>query len=648
MKRLFWFAVLQFFSFLLLAEVRLPAIFSEHMVLQRNEPIRIWGWANVGERIKVTFADQEKVAKTNRKGEWAVELQPMSHGCGYVLTIAGKHDTLMFADVAVGDVWLCSGQSNMELLVDAVQNAALEIAAADYEQIRSFNVRREMALQPQSDFSGIWEVCSPNTVGHFSAVGYFFARKIYEETNIPIGIINSSYGGTVIEAWISPDSFKSLPYENRKNYDLNYLESQKEVYSQPIMQETIFKQAREFEQLLKDNLSLNEEWNTQENLSMWPKVQVPGLWAEPELSRIDGIVWLQYEFDLPEDVAGKSARLSLGRIDDKDQTWINGVEIGKTDAYDRLRIYDVGENILLSGKNRLSVKVTDTGGEGGFNAKENEIFLSVEGVKYPLCGSWYYKVAVSNRDFACANMTPNNYPSSLYNSMINPIIQFPIKGITWYQGESNAKNAYNYRFLFPSLISDWRNKWEKELPFYWIQLANFMQEDTIPQESEWAELREAQTMTLALPKTGQALCIDIGDTYDIHPRNKQEAGLRLAKIALHNDYGFEKLICSGPMYKSMEIQGSKVVLEFDTFGSGLKIKSKYGYLRGFSIAGADKKFHWAKAYLDGNRVVVYSDEVQQPVAVRYNWGNNPDGNLYNQAGLPACPFRTDQWQEITK
>lgn len=359
-------------------------------------------------------------------------------------------------------------------------------------------------------------------------------------------------------------------------------------------------------------------------------------------------MWHRLDLDLPESVANKAAHLSLGAIDDNDCVWINGVKIGESKGYDIKRAYQIPANVLKSGKNTIVVKVEDTGGGGGFSSSATDLFLEVENSKYSLAGEWKYKMSASSLASGYVDISPNSAASLLYNGMIHPIIQYAIKGAIWYQGESNDSEAYNYRTLFPNLIKDWRKQWGYEFPFYWVQLANYMKPDERPSESNWAELREAQTMTLALPKTGQAVIIDIGEANDIHPRNKQDVGYRLALNALHNDYGFSNLVYSSPMYESVNFENGKAIITFKNIGSGLMVKNKYAYVQGFAIAAAEGDFEWAQAYIDGDKIIVTCDKVKNPIAVRYNWGNNPDGNLYNIEGLPVCPFRTDIWKGITE
>lgn len=623
------------------AEVRLPHIFSDNMILQRDKVLKIWGWADKNEKIKVEILDQTKSVQADQAGNWSVILDPIPYGGPYQMKVQGSSNTITFNNILIGDVWLCSGQSNMEMPVNGwgqVYNYEQEIKDADHPLIRAFNVEKAMSMTPNSDFDGKWQVCSPETVSNFSAVAYFFARKLNKELNIPIGIINSSWGGTQIETWISQNSFGRLPDNFKERYaalqgiDLAKFaqenESKKQIYLSA----------------LKNDPGIKNEWfKAPTKITFaWKKMQVPQEWSQTELASIDGIVWFRYNFTLPKDAEGKTAILNLGPVDDDDVSWINGIKVGETVGYGLPRTYSITKDILKSGVNTLTVKIVDHSGGGGLYGQPHELYLEIDGVKYPLSGEWEYKESVTNKEYEYIDFSPNSYPSLLYNAMINPMTSFSIKGAIWYQGESNADDAYNYRTLFPTLINDWRDKWESEFPFYWVQLANYMAKDEQPQESKWAELREAQNMTLSLPYTGQAVITDIGDPKDIHPRNKQDVGARLALIALNKDYGRSDIIYSGPTFNKMEISDNKATIYLNNIEKGLKVSDNNQSIKGFAIAGADNRFVWAKAYLDGDKVIVESPEVPNPISVRYSWSNNPEVNLFNSEGLPAAPFRTDK------
>ncbi|WP_255025357.1 sialate O-acetylesterase [Coprobacter tertius] len=626
------------------AQIKLPGIFSNNMVMQRNSPVKIWGTADKKEPVEITFKGEKYKTRANSKGEWQVTLPAMSHGGPFTLEIKGKKNTITLQNIMIGDIWLCSGQSNMEWPVSFALNGKEEIKSADYPNIRLYNVPQKMEIVPMNNINAKWEPCSPETAGNFSAVAYFFARDIYRETGIPLGVINSSWGGTIIETWISSDAYAQVPENKKRDFD-----------SQQIKDVMDFNKAgkggiKEYQNSVLADKGLTEKWyNNNTATSAWDEMQIPGEWSNTPLAGTDGVVWFSYDIILPKDMAGKQARLSLGKIDDNDVTWVNSTEIGQTNGCNTDRIYTIPAEVLKPGKNNITVRITDETSYGGFTSEPQQLYIKTgDNEKVSLAGTWKYRTALTNKEFYKASIGPNSMPSILYNAMINPFIGFPIKGVIWYQGESNADNAHAYRTLFPSLIQNWRKKWGYDFPFYWVQLANFMAKDIEPSESQWAEVREAQSMTLSTPHTGQAVIIDIGEAGDIHPKNKQEVGRRLALIALNKDYGKTDIHYTGPTFSSMEKKGNKIIVTFDTQDSQLVIKNKYGYIEGFAIAGKDQKFVWAKATLKNGKVIVWSDDVIDPVAVRYGWGNNPDINLFDTEGLPAVPFRTDQWKGITE
>ena len=633
MRSLFLFlAFLGFFAVRLTAEVKLSHLFSNNMVLQRDREIVVWGWANPKEKVFVQFKGQTVKAVASQSGDWKVVLKASAFGGPFVLNVKGEKNQIELENVMVGDVWLCSGQSNMEWPVESTANASQEIGAAKHPGIRLFTVEKGMDNVERKDVEGSWTVCSSESIPSFSAVGYFFGRAIHLNTGIPIGLVDASWGGTVVETWTGVEMMETLPqYQDAINEcvssDFHNILAENE------------KKRSAFSSALKDDPGVAQKW--QNDSAPYNQImKVPGNWDNTALQNMDGSVWFRFEFEL-SGVDGKPARLSLGAIDDQDITWINGVEVGRTNSYSERRVYEVPPGILKGGKNTIVVNVVDYTGGGGLYSESDLLFLEAGGVKYSLAGDWQYAISVDSRQFGAKEIGPNAYPSLLFNAMIAPLTKFPINGTIWYQGESNAGNPQLYQTLFPNLINNWRSRWGYLFPFYWVNLANYMAPDKIPTESWWAELREAQCMTLALPKTGQALAIDIGDANDIHPRNKQEVGRRLALQALRNDYG-KSVVCSGPIFDSAKAIDGKVVVSFKDSGSGLETKDKYGYVKGFAIAGEDGQYVWAQAFIEGGQVFVYSPQVKAPRYVRYAWGNNPDdANLYNREGLPATPFQTD-------
>ncbi len=554
----------------------------------------------------------------------------------------GKN-TIIIKDVLIGEVWLCSGQSNMEFSVGGVMNADKEIKDSNYPMIRQFLVDKEMSSIPKEKLkSGKWELSSPATVANFTAVGYFCAKKLYQELKIPIGIINASWGGTCVETWTSREGF-----ENSAEF-----KSMIANYSKINMDSLIKNQKKsiigkiESIQGSKINMHADPQFRGSNfDDSKWPEMQVPKLWEQQQFPNLDGIVWMRKSIVISKEDAAKEAILELAKVDDDDITYINGIEVGTTIGYNKNRVYKIPAGVLKEGRNSIAVRITDYAGGGGIWGEESELKLTVGNTVIPLFGAWKFQVIDVN-----IGISPNSYPSLLYNAMINPLVPYAIKGVLWYQGEANATRADQYKKAFPTMITDWRAHWDQgDFPFYFVQLS-FYDEfgGNSNKGSMWAELREAQNFTLeTVPNTGMAVTIDVGNAKDIHPTNKQDVGRRLAAIALNKDYN-KKVIYSGPKYESMEIQDNKIILTFSSIGSGLMTPNKYGYLEGFEIAGNDKVFHYAKAFIKDNKVVVYSDHVQNPIAVHYGWADDAsDCNLYNIDNFPALPFRTDDWKMVT-
>ncbi|MDR0507525.1 MAG: beta galactosidase jelly roll domain-containing protein [Dysgonamonadaceae bacterium] len=621
------------------ATVKLPSVISDNMMIQRDMPITIWGWSDKGETVSLTFNNQTVKTKAGKDGVWKAELKAMPYGGPYQMTIKGKSNTIQLSNILIGDIWVCSGQSNMEWILYNANNGKEEIKNANYPNIRLLQIEKSISNIPLQDaVSKGWEVCSPQSADDFSAVGYFFGRAIHKELDIPIGLINTSWGGTGVETWTSIPAI--TPYiENKKIME----ELQSPLFSQRLSK----KEETDINNILKTEIGLEEKWFLPEtNLSGWQTTNVPGDWSSMNING-NGVVWYRKEFTLTSEQAQNAAMIVLGGIDDRDETYLNGKLIGRTNEYSANRQYIVCPDGMKTGNNVLTVKVVNTGGAAGFYYSADKIYCQTIDSRISLAGEWKYRLSMIID--ASNSLSPNDYPSLLYNAMIAPLTYFPIKGAIWYQGEHNAFEAYRYRTLFPNMIADWRKAWKQpDFPFYFVQLANFMAPASLPENSEWAELREAQHLTLQTPNTGEAVIIDIGEADDIHPKNKQDVGYRLALNALSKTYK-KNTEYSGPEYKSMQIKDNSIILTFDHTGKGLIARGKYGYLQGFSIAGADQKFVWAQAKIEGDKVIVSSDQIKKPVAVRYAWANNPDdANLYNSEGLPASPFRTDNWKITTQ
>lgn len=491
------------------ADVKTPAIFGSHMVLQQGQKNRVWGWADAGEEVTVSIDKQTLTAKPGENGRWQVELEPLAVGGPYTLTVKGKN-TLTFDDVLVGEVWICSGQSNMQWSVNRANDPDLERLTAKFPKIRLITVPNVGTQEPQTDFKGAWGVCTPDTVDSFSAVGYFFGRQLHQTLDVPVGMINNAWGGSACEAWINKDL------------------------------------------LAKDEL------------------------YKPLLER-----WAAEEQNLPK---------ATEEFKEKFAKWQAAAKAAK-----------------------------DAGKEPPRPPQSPE-----------------------------ARMKGNARPANIYNGALKPTIGYGIRGAIWYQGESNASRAYQYREMFPLMIKSWREEWQQgDFPFYWVQLADFMAEKPEPADSAWAELREAQTMTMSkLPNTGEAVIIDLGEGKDIHPKNKQDVAKRLARWALADVYKLP-IAHRSPIYKSMTSSGGKITVTIDHVGSGFRLFDVTEPV-GFAIAGADKKFVWAKARIVGNnQIEIWNDDVKEPVAVRYGWTDNPVCNVFNNDGLPLTPFRTDDWPGVT-
>ena len=630
----------------LTAQVKVPTYFSNNMVLQKGMAIPVWGWATPGEKVTVTLDQSSMSTTADKEGKWNVKLPAMNYGGPYQLTIQGKTN-LSFENVMIGEVWVCSGQSNMEFQLITSKNGEAEVAASNYPNIRLFTVKKTISHQQQEKLQdGEWSQCSPATSSNFSAVGYFFGRELHQKLNVAIGLINSSWGGTIAETWTSeqtigqnPDFTNQLAQLKKVNLD-DYAKSVENEVKQRVGETSTIDKGMKNGQALWAAPAYND--------AAWKTMELPGYIESNGLQGVDGIVWFRKEITLSADEAKQKSTLYLAKINDSDSTYINGTLIGSTRLQaEKSRVYPIEAGLLKPGKNIITVRIEDIGGMGGVYGNPATLYLQSGDHNISLVGSWKYKVGIVKFN---AVLSPNSYPTLLYNAMIHPLVPFAIKGAIWYQGESNAERAKQYRRVFPDLIKDWRTHWNQgDFPFLFVQLANFKKPDSIPVESDWAELREAQTMTLALPNTGMAVTTDVGEALDIHPKNKQTVGLRLALAGLKVAYQ-KDIVYTGPVYQSMNVEGNKVTLTFDQIGSGIKIKDKYGYLKGFAIAGEDHQFHWATGKITGvNTLQISSSEVQHPVAVRYAWSNNPeDANLYNSADLPASSFRTDNWKGITQ
>lgn len=655
-----------------MSQVKLCPVFSDNMVLQqKTDQAPIWGESKPGKTITIiTSWNNEKITTTaDAEGKWKTTMKTPSAGGPYSITISdGKKKTIL-NNVLIGEVWLCSGQSNMEMQIEGwghVMNWEKEKASANHPNIRLLFVEHTTSPVPMADLNvpaGGWEVCTPETAANFSACAYFFGRALQEDLNVPIGLIDSSWGGTFVEPWTSKEALATC-----KGQDHN-LARVANIPADPSLREEAYK--KNYDQWVKAINDIDPGYKdgtpvwalTNIDDSTWGIVNCPGYVDEQkdEFKAFDGFFWLRRNIDIPESWVGKELEVCIGDIDDNDITFFNGEEIGSTIGCGIVRTYTIPSRLVKKGKNAIAIRIQDTGGLAGiWNVGPERLVIGPKGGnnRISISGEWKYALSVDATKAPDMPININNSPNEhtvLYNAMIHPIIPYTIKGAIWYQGENNANQAYQYRELMPLMIKDWRNQWGYNFPFYMVQLANYMARHDEPTESAWAELREAQLFTRQhLENVGMATIIDIGDANDIHPKNKQEVGRRLSLAARATAYG-ERIAYEGPMYQDYKIEGNSIRIQFARNTSrGLK-SSDGGSLKGFAIAGMDHKWHWAEAKIIKEQrgqwttesIVVSSPEVDFPVAVRYAWADNPECNLVNESGLPASPFRTDDWPGVT-
>jgi len=621
------------------------------MVIQRGLPATFWGWTDPGRKVTVRVGAQAVDVVADASGAWRARLTALPTGGPYTIVVTGPQ-TQVLRDVLVGDVWICSGQSNMEMGVGNVDNADAEIAAADHPEIRLCTVDRRLSLAPRDVMGGHWATCTPETIrsegfwNGFSAPGYFFGRDLQKDIKVPIGLIDAAWSGTPAQAWASEEALRRDVPDYRPALDLldTTRDQQRRGQSLDLNQ-------RFAEWYGKNDAGTGAHWEAPDlDVSTWGTIAEPATWegaGVSELRDFDGVLWLRREFDLPAGAEAKAAVLHF-KADDDDTAWVNGTPVGSTFNFAPDRAYTIPASVLHAGRNVVTVRVVDTGGPGGLTASTQGFdIIDGSGQSISLAGSWRYRIGapLTGTTPMPQDIESNaDYPSVLFNGIVHPMLPLPIKGVIWYQGESNIDTAYQYRTLLPAMIEDWRKRWgQGDFPFLIVQLAGYGAPSDGPAESKWAELREAQAMTAAHTKNvGIMTAVDIGG--DLHPKNKQEVGRRLAILARAKVYG-EKVAPGGPLYQSMKVKDSAIRLTF-TDADGLAAKDG-GTLTGFTIAGVDRKFTRATARIEGGVVVVSSPDVSNPVAVRYAWADNPACSLVNNSGLPAMPFRTDDWPGIT-
>ncbi len=639
MLRLLLFLV---FSLPAAADVTCAPIFGDHMVLQRQTKVAIWGRGEPGEHVHVqgSWSEEGRETVTGSDGRWSLRLPTPEAGGPYTLRVEGNN-ALAFEDVLIGEVWICSGQSNMEFPLRAVRNGEQELAAANDPRLRIFDVGRSIAMQPKSELSGNWAAVTPETASSFSAVGYFFGRSIEQHLGVPVGLIGSNWGGTVAESWTSREGLAPV---QEFQPALAAIDAHSEEGGPSLLE----RQTRWWKRWFEADLGNREGWMQAEfDDQEWPRVTLPGTFQDFGQGGFDGSYWFRRRITIPTDWAGKELMLELGPIDDMDQVFLNGERVAGTTIFGQYRTprrYAIpAERVRAGEENLLVVCVVDTGGVGAIGGgTELRLHPKEEEGGIDLGGRWRAKPGSPIGDFEAfptQDWFHANYPTALFNGMIAPLIPYTLRGVLWYQGESNRGRAQQYARLFPAMITDWRRHWgQGDFPFYFVRLAPFGYGGD---RGELAAIREAQSAALDLPNTGMAVTLDIGNPSDIHPRNKQDVGDRLARIALARDYGVD-LEYWGPTYRALLVVGDTVRCHFD-HAQGLHAEGRPAH---FTVAGEDHVFHPAQARIEGETVLVRSDEVPSPVAVRYCWGATDQGNLFNGDGLPAPSFRSDDWDPL--
>ncbi|MGQ1948209.1 sialate O-acetylesterase [Geofilum sp. OHC36d9] len=618
------------------AQLYLPVLVSDHMVLQRNDSVNIWGWSKAGDKVSLDFRNRQYDSVADSSGRWCVGLTTGDAGGPYKMTIFSADSTIILNDILLGDVWLCSGQSNMELPIRRVLPLYKEeMSKAENAEIRYFEVPKTYnfkSAQKRLD-GGRWQKVTPESVLSFSAVAYFFAAELNTKYKVPIGIINASLGGSPVEAWMSETSLKSFPpyYDEMQRFKSDSLIEVIEAENQSNRDDWY----RQLNASDPGVLATPSWWSEAINDSDWSSYTVPGYWNIANEKAGNGSAWFRKIFEWPDSLLGSEAFLNLGRIIDADSVIINGCFIGSTSYQYPPRWYHIPKDVLKAGKNVIVVRIINENGSGGF-VPDKPYEITAGNFSVNLTGEWHWKMGA-----VMAPAKPQTFirwkPGGLFNAMIAPLVAYTIKGTLWYQGESNVGQANDYSQLFPTMITNWRSCWRQgDFPFLYVQLANLNKACAEPCESDLAQLREAQASALALPNTAMAVTYDIGEWNDIHPLNKKEVGHRLAlaaqKVAYHED-----VVYSGPQFESITVVGHKCTVSFSHAENGLKCEGKD--LTGFAVAGRDGKWMWANAAIKGCKVEVWNDDVPDPVKVRYAWADNPqNARLFNVDGLPAIPF----------
>lgn len=649
---------------------RLPSLISSHMVLQQKSKAKLWGYARPGTRVNIMASwKASATAIADANGNWITTIQTPKAGGPFDISLRTTDTSLALKDVLIGEVWFCSGQSNMEMPMagwpptDTIIGGKAALAAANNQQIRLFNIRREVAFKPLPDCNGNWEPCDSNSLKPFSATGYFFGKKLFDQLQIPIGLIESSWGGTPAEAWISQNSLKNdIDFRDAcskmKDAGPELAQFMDWVKSHPAVYAHEGNEEQRWENLYFNDLQCGKSAFDD---SRWPVMKLPQRFEQTKVGEFDGAIWYRKSIQLPESFSNTELLLSLGPIDDMDRVYINGQLIAvseKPGLWQTKRLYSVPSGVVKPGVSQIAVRVMDTQGGGGMWGAADEMYLSLKqstvDEKISLAGDWkylpvaewlgncFYIYSISDQEFFKQNRPAqlnSQTPTVLFNGMVNPAVNYTTKGAIWYQGESNVGRAKQYARIFPMLINDWRRAWQNPvMAFYFVQLAPWINSGV--SNTELPELREAQTTALRLPNTGMAVTLDIGNLNNIHPGNKKDVGDRLARLALAKNYSVN-IACEGPALVSHKMQGKNMILTFDKVYKGLRLENLN--VGEFEIAGSDLKFLPATARIKGiNQVILSSEKVPVPAAARYCWRNGSIATLFNSVGLPAPPFRTDR------
>jgi sialate O-acetylesterase len=691
MRAGFWFGcvvilVVSSMSASVRAEVSAACIFTDSMVLQRDKPVPIWGKGAPGEAVTVEFLDQKVTTKTGEDGRWKVALKPLAtDDKGHELTVSGPDKKIVFKDVLVGEVWLCAGQSNMVWQVRNCANAKEEIAAANYPKMRVFQVGyakaddhgysidpsllvKSYALRPQDKCNGYWVPSNPTNAGAFSGMAYYFGRDLHKELNVPVGLIVSAVGATAIEAWMSVDQLKDIPaYHNRAvAFELlandylanpdghpNALEAEKARFAE--------QQANWFLQLDEEDPGLRNKWMDSDfDDANWGTFDLPVSADNNPIGAPVASVWFRKQVTIPSQWVGKDLEISLGVIDSADETFVNGTHVGKTwfdtkEYWKVSRKYSISAADVSTTKLLVAMRLLKVAYAMAPFGPADQMYVTLKGdaaaEHVSLTGAWRSKKAkaldpgIEPRIAEMNKARPGGHygqPGVMHNGMINPIAPYAIRGVVWSHGGANAPMYTDYRSLLPGLISGWRQEWgQGDFPFCVVQQSDCYEQQTAPVErAAWVNLRQAQMSALTLPNTFVVPTIGCGDSDNVHYKNKQEAGRRIMLAAMGEVYGKKDRTWMSPMYKSMKVEGNKIRLTFN-FGRGMHSRGDPPV--GFVVAGADRTFYFGQAKIEGDEVVVWSDKVPNPVAVRYAWAINPVCNVYNDQDLPILPFTTDSW-----